>query len=262
MTGDLLPVDQAQALAWLDETRRQIARAEDVRDIDFLADLRNGAGAAQLYYRRRGSQKHANVAGEVKVRCERSLGRIDVDEFPHGGNRRSEDFQEGSYPPLEKRAGVSEDTLKAWRKIGKVGDARFEEFVGWAWEDEDSGVTTARLIEYLRTGSQGSSVTFECYTPEKYIEAARRVLGLITRGQRDGPGRAHLHRGGRRARAGVARARLAQPAIRSLADLELLHQDRRGVHGRARHRRDRAHQRLRLRRWLVPAVLRAPALPD
>ncbi len=158
----------------LDQARAVIAKAIAERDTDTLIELRHRASAVELYQTRSGSREIANDAGEIKVRAERGLGQIDATERPRG--RPKKIHPPGSFPGLN----VHQDTRAAWRKLAtKISPERFDEFIGWARADENSGVSTAQLIIYLRTGSQGSSVTFECYTPAIYIEAARTVLGEI-----------------------------------------------------------------------------------
>jgi ParB family chromosome partitioning protein len=67
-----------------------------------------------------------------------------------------------------------------WRnRLAPLSDERFEDLVTQARVDEHAGVSTARLIQMVRFGSTMSSTTFECYTPARYIEAAREVLGGI-----------------------------------------------------------------------------------
>ena len=161
--GQLEPIEQARAI---------IAKAIADRDVATLSELRHRASAIELYQTRSGSRDIANDAGEIKVRAERGLGQIDAANHPKGRPKK--------VPQVEPFPGdVRRETRAAWRKLGKISDERFDQFITWARDDEDSGISTAQLITYLRTGSQGASVTFECYTPAKYIDAARATLGAI-----------------------------------------------------------------------------------
>lgn len=170
MSGELIPHD-GDDLEPIEIARAVIARAVADQDTDALLELRARAEPMALYHRRAGAKLNADEAGEIKVRAERGLGQIDRETNPHGRNQ----WSSGGAELLD----VNHDTRAAWRKIGALADARFDAFIEIARADEEAGVSTERLIRLIRFGSTGSSVTFECYTPAQYIDAAREVLGGI-----------------------------------------------------------------------------------
>jgi ParB family chromosome partitioning protein len=167
----------AAALAYVDQ-----AVADG--DAGALTGLRAAASAHELFQRRQAARVRANDFGEIKVRAERGLGQVDAAASPHGGARGQGSGggtlpggQDGGTPNL---ARVEAHTRAAWRKLGQVPDARFDELVAQARADEEAGVSTARLIQVLRapwvthySGDTG------WYTPAWVADAAREVLGGI-----------------------------------------------------------------------------------
>ena len=161
-----LDVDGAKAL---------IAQAVEDQDVGGLLDLRNRASSYEDYWAtREDGRAEANRGGEVKVRAERGLGQIDSAANPHGTHNAYKKSSTGV-----ELLPVGHTTRAAWRKIGRVADDRFDEFVKLAADDQESGITTALLIEMVRVGGAVSSTTFESYTPAVYVDAAREVMGDI-----------------------------------------------------------------------------------
>lgn len=158
--------------ATLTEARRQIATAVEEGDSRALLEIRSQADTYRHYWSlREDGRERANAGGEVKVRAEAGLGKIDAREHPHGGDH------EQVQPALN--LGINHDTRAAWRKLGQLSEERLAQLIALAREDQEAGVSTARLIQLIRFGSTMSSTTFECYTPARYVDAAREVLGDI-----------------------------------------------------------------------------------
>jgi hypothetical protein len=158
------------------EARRYIDRAVIDEDYEALTELRQKAAGYERYWSRREvSRTRANDYGEIKVRAERGMGQIDAGRNPHGGIRVNGQVRSRPNLPVPK----DPVTRRSWRQLGEVGDDRFDQLVEESREDQNAGVSTARLIQILRFGSTMNSTTFECYTPERYVEAAREVLGVI-----------------------------------------------------------------------------------
>lgn len=140
--GQLVPIRETQALLALDEARRAITAAREAHDADALREWRDRAAAVQHYARQRGdAQDVANDAGEVKLRAERALGSLDLELNPHGKNQ----WTSGEGEVLR----VGKDTRAAWRKLGGLDDATFDTYLARAREDEQTGVSTAKLLRLV-----------------------------------------------------------------------------------------------------------------
>ena len=163
---------QSAGLAPVTVAKTLIARAVVEGDADALVELRERASAAELYASRGGARELANDAGEIKVRAERGLGQIDASKNPRG--RPEKGATSGTFS-----LDVRRETRAAWRALGKVAEPRFSTLIEAARDDEEAGVSTARLIQMIRVGGTTSSTTFEVYTPARYVEAARAALGAI-----------------------------------------------------------------------------------
>lgn len=161
----------------LDEAKHLIARAVADDDTDTLFELRARASAVELYARRADAREVANDSGEIKVRSEAGLGKIDRKLAPHGVKQEFRGTGTLEPPPLEN---VHQDTRAAWRKLAVLPDGAFDERVAALRADENAGVSTQGLLQGLAGAHVGhASGENEWYTPRAYIEAAVRVMGAI-----------------------------------------------------------------------------------
>lgn len=159
-------------LAKTSETMRSLDIARVNGDVDALMEWRRRAEVAQLYATRHDAKDKADDAGEIKVYAERYLGQLDAEAHPHGVK---DEFKSSGGTELT----VDHTTRAAWRRLGKLSDETFIDYVGLARKDEEAGVSTAQIVRIARLGGAVSSTTFECYTPAQYVEAAREVMGGI-----------------------------------------------------------------------------------
>jgi hypothetical protein len=146
---DVLPAEEANAIAALDEAKRQIDIARANEDIDSLLEWQDRAAAVQHYIRRRDEARElADNAGEIKVRAEAALGKLDLAVAPARGRRAASD-DTPEEPPL---AGFASARRSAYRVLGKLAPGELDEVVGRLRSDEDSdkGVTTARAVQEAR----------------------------------------------------------------------------------------------------------------
>ena len=148
---DVLPQEEANAIAALDEAKRQIDIARANEDIDTLLEWQDRAAAVQHYIRRRDEARElADNAGEIKVRAEAALGKLDLAVSPGRGRRAAaEDDAEPEEAPL---ASLQPNRRSAYRVLGKLSGNELDEVVGRlrADEESDKGVTTARAVHEAR----------------------------------------------------------------------------------------------------------------
>jgi len=140
--AEIVPQREADALVALDEVKRQLSIAKLTGDTETLLEWQRRAAAILHYTRMRdGGRDAANDAGEVKVRAEAALGAIDREANPHGVRSDRRDSPTESLPPE-----VGSATRANWRKLGALPDDELDERIQDARADEESGVTTTRVL--------------------------------------------------------------------------------------------------------------------
>lgn len=149
---DVLPAEEAQAIAALDEAKRQIDIARASEDVDSLLEWADRAAAVAHYIKRREEARElADNAGEIKVRAEAALGKLDLKYAPHRGRRSKEEEEaaaEEAPSPLEQ---FQTARRSAFRTLGRLdGDQLDTVVTGLRTEDDGGGVTTSRAVRAAR----------------------------------------------------------------------------------------------------------------
>lgn len=147
---DVLPPEEAQAIAALDEARRQIDIARANEDIDTLLDWADRAAAVAHYYKKREEARElADNAGELKVRAEAALGKLDLAARPGAG--RPKPVEEGEEPlPPAPLADFESSRRSMFRTLGKLDTNQLDSVVDRLRADDDGGVTTSRAVRAAR----------------------------------------------------------------------------------------------------------------
>lgn len=156
-TQEVLPPEEAQAIAALDEAKRQIDIARMNEDVDSLLEWRDRAAAVQHYIRRRDEARElADNAGELKVRAEAALGKMDLLASPRGGRRKATEVTEGEPEedepaPFAPLADFQTNRRSMFRTLGRLEGAQLDAVIDSLRTDEDErGVTTARAVRVAR----------------------------------------------------------------------------------------------------------------
>lgn len=164
--GEPAPLD-------LEAARAYIARAVLDRDPEVLAEIRSQARGYEAYYSQREAARDlANDYGEVKVRAERGLGRLDTEAHPRG--RPPKDWA-----PQAFTSGVATDTRAAWRRLAAMAEDQFERYLADARADQVAGVSTARVLRGPGPHVANNGGVSEWYTPADIVAAVTDVLGRI-----------------------------------------------------------------------------------
>lgn len=154
---EVLPPEEAAALAALDEAKRAIQVALANEDVESLLEMRDRVAAAQHYFRRREEARElADNAGELKVRAEAALGRLDLAVAPRPGRRKAEEVTEDGDgedepAPVSPLADFQPNRRSMFRTLGRLEHGQLDEVVVSLRSDEDErGVTTARAVKVAR----------------------------------------------------------------------------------------------------------------
>ncbi len=149
------------------------------KNLDDVLRIRDQAEALRIYIKAASdSLEAANSAAEIKLRAERRAGELlaAMDKPVNQHGKSAPDTMSGA--PLES-FGVSYKQSSRWQKEAKVDEDTFEEYIREC-NDEQREVTQAGLLKLADPCHVShNSVENEWYTPSKYIEAARTVMGSI-----------------------------------------------------------------------------------
>jgi hypothetical protein len=150
---EVLPPEEAQAIAALDEAKRQIDIARVNQDVDALLEWADRAAAVQHYIKRRDEARElADNAGEIKVRAEAALGRLDLAAVPGRGRppKKEESEAEEDEPVVSPLADFQTARRSAFRTLGRLDTKQLDEVVDKLRSEDDGGVTTSRAVREAR----------------------------------------------------------------------------------------------------------------
>ncbi len=151
-----------------------------ITDVSKVLGLRAAASAMQVFLKQRDAALGAqNDAAEIKLRTERRIGELtrEIKPIPRevtGAMARGKGVPEAGTPSrLEtlKDLGIERRRANEWEKLADVPADAFEKHVATV-RAKGENVSSAKAAVF-------SSESDEWYTPQKYIESARLVLGRI-----------------------------------------------------------------------------------
>ena len=172
------PSNNAGALTFFDAAHSALRQAAS---IDEVRSIRDRAVAIQAYLRQsRESLSMQNMAAEIRLRAEKKLGKLLYERVNHQGGRSSKRSHDAT---VSLRAlGVSKSQSSRLQRVARIPDEAFERYIATT-KDSREELTTAGLLRATTrqnvVETMASSESFEWYTPTRYIEAVRTVLGTI-----------------------------------------------------------------------------------
>lgn len=149
-------------------TPAQIANIQDIKE---LGRIKNVAEAAAIFYKAQDATLEAAQAQEIKLRCIRQAGTILLPPSQGGQTIRSEGGRGNTgsdFLSLCEDAGVSDTTAKAWQRVARVPDGKFEAYLAEAdyYQDE---ITISGLLKFAGLW-YGRSDIAEWETPQWLFE--------------------------------------------------------------------------------------------
>lgn len=147
------------------------------KSIDGVKDLRDRAAAVQVWLRhQRASIQAQSDAAEIAVRAERRLGELlmAAPKAPPGPKSKIGSEVE----PISTLAdqGIDRKLASRAQKLAAVPEEKFEVHIASVRARGEKLTTSSTIAAHSHSEGYDSD---EYYTPEEYIEAARKVLGRI-----------------------------------------------------------------------------------
>ena len=152
------------------DVERAAVMIRQCKDVDTVREIRDQARAIETYQRQRKASLEAqNDAAEIALRAERRLGEILREE---GGN-----------PQLSKTStvrlddiGITRDDSSRFQKLAKIPEPVFDQHIASVRARCEKLTTSGTIAAVSLVDGYDSN---EWYTPSRYIEAARQVMGGI-----------------------------------------------------------------------------------
>jgi hypothetical protein len=153
---------------------RAIAKAEKV---DEVKDIRDKAQALEAYARQARDNEALNRAVRIRIRAERRAGQLLAqmkgrDERAKQGGDRKSNLTDSSLIVLDD-LGISYYQASRWQKLAQIPEKVFEERLLNLRDINTTVLLRDNNLASLHTANE------ENYTPAKYVESAREVLGAI-----------------------------------------------------------------------------------
>lgn len=161
------------ALANISKARKYLDQAKSLSEI---LEIRSEAVAAEAYMTARGADEAAQIATEIKLRSERKAGAfLQETELNKGGNPNlTKDIMSPVAPTL-KELGIKPQESKRWQRIANIPEEKFEDYLVKAKKRTQSALLSLAVGAHVGQATGES----EWYTPKKYIDAARKLMGTI-----------------------------------------------------------------------------------
>lgn len=184
----LLRVPEPKAFLSVARACKALAEASSLLEVKKIRDV---AEAMRVWARaQKDGQGAALQATEIARRAERRYGQLrkrapEKVTAIEKGRRSAKNVAANpaaTIAAVDAEAGVDPRRAREWEQLADLPEDQFEEALRMAKEEQRESSSTAALLRLAnggRVNAKFSSESVEWYTPSKYIEAARHVLGAI-----------------------------------------------------------------------------------
>lgn len=170
-------MSNSTTLARINEAMTALSAAKTLDDV---VQIRDQAEALRVYVKAASnSLDAANAAAEIKLRAERKAGEmLAAMQLPGRGGG---DVKSSGTLLLDSLGdlGIDKTQSSRWQREASVDEDMFLEYI-FSCQAEGRELTQSGLLKLANGAHVGNnSGNSEWYTPEKYVELARMVLGFI-----------------------------------------------------------------------------------
>lgn len=164
----------SQALAQISRAEVALDATTDIGEIKGLYDL------AEAYRTYAKSAEEQNLAATFKIHAAAKGGAL-LAANPNMNSGRPTKNNAASlaalFPALTSAA--AQHLSSRWQRIARLAELGTLDAYLSSATDIDADITVAGLLRYADLGTLNSSESPEWYTPSRYIDAARKVMGSI-----------------------------------------------------------------------------------
>ena len=168
-------------LALRDNAKQQLA---EIKTIETGINYLNKVKAIEVWAK--AEKKDAelqNMIAEQKIRTQRILGQLLKESEVSKNVSNQYLLGQTSQPSTLQSFGITKDQSSAFQKIAAIPEQKFEEFIQekkTAVNDAVAELTTAGILRMAKGAHvSNNSGENEWYTPSRFIESARIVMGII-----------------------------------------------------------------------------------
>ena len=161
----------SQALAQISRAEVALDATTDIGEIKGLYDL------AEAYRSYAKSAEEQNLAATFKIHAAAKGGALLAANPELGSRKKVSTSLVLTFPGLT--APAARNLSSRWQRIARLAELGTLDAYLSSATDIDADITVAGLLRYADLGTLNSSESPEWYTPSRYIDAARKVMGSI-----------------------------------------------------------------------------------